>query len=358
MNNFSAILRAHAKRYPMMRPCDAVKLIYQSTFGGGHLIPDEKTAHTRLLAEYASVQHIGKGLRCESLGDTARVYIDSKLDNTELELVSKMFCTSAKRFCRGYSEADVTVKQAFDRRLSALEVLCREGVFSFSEAELESYIAEYRTLGCPAVSHSEVYREQYKPAYRVIDAKLVRLIPALLRIAAALDNAKPFVLAIDGRCASGKTTAAELICGIFGGETVHTDDFFLPPELRTRERLNEIGGNLHRERFLEEVVPYLRDREGFSHRVFDCSVFEYAKDPRVIRPSRLTVCEGSYALHPDFGKYYDMAIFSDITPEEQTERILHRNGEYMLSRFKSEWIPMEERYFNSFGIRSICDLVL
>ena len=34
------ILQAHAKKYPLMAPCDAVKLIYQNEFGGGHLVTD------------------------------------------------------------------------------------------------------------------------------------------------------------------------------------------------------------------------------------------------------------------------------------------------------------------------------
>lgn len=32
------VLCAHAARYPLMRPTDAVKLIYQGEFGSGHMI--------------------------------------------------------------------------------------------------------------------------------------------------------------------------------------------------------------------------------------------------------------------------------------------------------------------------------
>ena len=42
MEELKAILIAHAKRYPPMQPQDAVKLIYQNEFGGGHLIRDEE----------------------------------------------------------------------------------------------------------------------------------------------------------------------------------------------------------------------------------------------------------------------------------------------------------------------------
>ena len=61
------------------------------------------------------------------------------------------------------------------------------------------------------------------------------------------------VIAIDGRCASGKTTFA-LRMEAFGFYTVHADHFFLPPDLRTPERLALPGGNIHSERFLTEVA--------------------------------------------------------------------------------------------------------
>ena len=42
MEELKVILITHANRYPLMQPQDAVKLIYQNEFGGGHLIRDEE----------------------------------------------------------------------------------------------------------------------------------------------------------------------------------------------------------------------------------------------------------------------------------------------------------------------------
>ena len=51
-----SILLAHARRYPLMEPRDAVKLIYQSEFGGGHLIRDESACLDFLRREYESTR--------------------------------------------------------------------------------------------------------------------------------------------------------------------------------------------------------------------------------------------------------------------------------------------------------------
>ena len=65
------------------------------------------------------------------------------------------------------------------------------------------------------------------------------------------------IIAIDGRCAAGKTTLAARLAKELGGDVIHMDDFFLPPALRTQERRSEPGGNVHYERFLTEVIPKL-----------------------------------------------------------------------------------------------------
>ena len=65
------------------------------------------------------------------------------------------------------------------------------------------------------------------------------------------------VLAIDGPCASGKSTLAEQLSKEFDCVLIHTDDFFLRPEQKTPERLAEIGGNFDRERFFEDVQRFV-----------------------------------------------------------------------------------------------------
>ena len=43
MFELETVLKAHAARYPKMEPTDAVKLLYQNEFGGGHLIRDRES---------------------------------------------------------------------------------------------------------------------------------------------------------------------------------------------------------------------------------------------------------------------------------------------------------------------------
>ena len=52
MEHVRDILLTHAARYPKMQPTDAVKLLFQSEFGGGHLVANEERFRAYLRAEY------------------------------------------------------------------------------------------------------------------------------------------------------------------------------------------------------------------------------------------------------------------------------------------------------------------
>ena len=60
---------------------------------------------------------------------------------------------------------------------------------------------------------------------------------------------KPFLIGIDGRCASGKSTLAEILSHRLSCPVIHMDHFFLPHAMKTPERLAKPGGNADRERF-------------------------------------------------------------------------------------------------------------
>ncbi len=183
------------------------------------------------------------------------------------------------------------------------------------------------------------------------------ILPLKNRLTQLLQSKNRIVAAFDGRSAAGKSSAAEWLSVQLGGEVVHMDDFFLPVELRTPERLAEPGGNVHRERFEAEVLHGLVSGDVFRYRRFDCSVMDYGEAVSA-GDKRLIIIEGAYSLHPSFGNYYDLAVFFDIDPKEQKNRIFRRNGPGKLVAFTQRWIPMEERYISAFDIENCCDMVI
>ena len=101
-------------------------------------------------------------------------------------------------------------------------------------------------------------------------------------------GSRPALLAIDGRCASGKSTLAAKLAADWDANLFHMDDFFLQPHQRTAERLAEPGGNVDRERFLTEVLQPLHSGQPVSYRRFHCKTFTF--DPeQIIEPKPISL---------------------------------------------------------------------
>lgn len=329
-----------------MQAQDFVKLAYQSAFGCGHMVKDFETAYERVKSECQSktpfvfTEDIGNGYM--------RLYLNGGEIPVSPETVARMFLMSA--------EAVADDKNTFFAYAEGLKTLSREGKIAPSEDEIVRSLLKFESGDFAPVSHTETYRTAYKPAYRVIKAEYAKALPLISKLESLKNQKNPVIAAIDGMCASGKTTLAHLLSSALNAPVYHMDDFFLPPIKRTKKRLSEAGGNVDYERFRTDVLDPILSGKPFSFRPFDCSVMELS-EPVLCIPSPLSIVEGSYSCHPTLEKDYDLKIFLSVDPDTQLERIRVRNGEKMLERFKNEWIPMENRYFDAFSIREKADFV-
>lgn len=344
------ILLDHAKRYPLMEPCDAVKLVFQNEFGGEHLICEPNATLAWLRAERAATPNDPDAAPVEEIGNGMVRVALATLEFTEraLRVLNRDFFRSA--------QIHVGRRKTFLSKLDTLRMLAEEKVFAFTRQELEGYLERYISAGCCPLSHSPTYRAAYRPAYRVV--KRSSSVVALFRELEQLrDGGKRAIIAIDGRCGAGKSTLAAWLEEELGLPAVHMDHFFLPAEQRTRERLDKPGGNIDYERFQREVLDPLAAGEDPVYRPYSCQTGELGA-PIVLKPSPVVIVEGSYACHPALWDSYYRRVFLTVDPEEQLRRIERRDGREQLRNYQEKWIPMEERYFSAFQIEDRCDYQL
>ena len=355
------IILEHIKKYPLMEIRDVAKLIYQSEFGGGHMIPNPQMSLNRIQEEYKSlkpealnvssvVENIGNGL--------SRIYLSCLNHGISANVLNEMFVHSANN-----KKGSIA---GLEDKIELVISMCQEALLEFDIDTVIEFFEAWAQDGYPAMSHSETYRQNYFPAYRVVEENFVKLYEVVQRVHESLESVancdntshgtehfyKPYVIAIDGMSGSGKSTFAALLQEIFPESNLfHMDDYFLRPEQRTEARLNEVGGNVDYERFYDEIIYHLNNPDGLSYRKYDCCSQKLQEDS-FIAWKPLIIIEGSYSHHPYFKEAYDLRVFLDIPAEEQKRRILLRNGEFMLERFISEWIPKENAYFEKFDIKN------
>lgn len=339
---FTACLQEQLRLHPSIQPRDVIKMGYQAARGAEHLLADTARARTYFDQEYTATPANPAVPLFEPLSaDVARVNIAAwKAASFPAEWLFRMFVHTATVAQNGADLLADYIAQA--------DALIGDTLPGWQDA-----LTAWQEQGCPAVHHSEAYRAHEYPAYRIVKARFQCILPILEQ----LHKAPARVVAIDGRAASGKTTRSALLSAVLDAPVVHTDDFFLPPALRTAERLAQPGGNVDYERFAQEVVPGLLSGEAFAYRIFDCSEMDFA-GVREIPAAPVRIVEGSYSHHPALGDYADLRVFTSVDEEEQLARILRRNGERMAEMFRSRWISLEETYFTHFGIREKADMVL
>ena len=168
--------------------------------------------------------------------------------------------------------------------------------------------------------------------------------------------AAPVVLALDGRCGSGKTTMAAALAEQFPGSIVlHTDDFYLPPADRVPGWEQTPCANMDFARLRDEVLAPARAGKPVLYRAYSCREGAYLPVQQ-LAAQPLVILEGSYSHHPLLAGFYNLKVFVTCSKEEQARRLQTREGE-RYENFVRRWIPLEEAYFAQCRIEALADLL-
>lgn len=358
-------LMEHCQRYPDLKIRDVFKFLYQSSFGCEHMVSSLDAVTEWIRKEYSAASETSDregtgevvwGTVDPLDGGYSRVHLDWLDRGLSVETLGKLFYLSAKPSAVSGAKSKRDQTAELEGKLAVALEMVRSGELAFAVEDFMEAVSEWKAAGNPAVHHSEEFREMYHPAYRVVAEQYVKFLPLFCEIDRGLGVQRQ-VVAIEGGSASGKTTLSQMLESVYDCTVFHMDDFFLRPEQRTPERFSEPGGNVDRERFLEEVLKPLSRAEIVRYRRFDCSTFTLG-EPVGVELKPLIIVEGAYSMHPELADHYDLSVFLDVSPELQRERIAKRNTPELAKRFHEEWIPMEQLYFSKMGVKERCDLVI
>lgn len=166
----------------------------------------------------------------------------------------------------------------------------------------------------------------------------------------------PLIIALDGGCGCGKTTLAERLARRFErSATLHTDDYYLPPEKRAANWQRTPCANMDLERLRREALEPLSAGTTGYRQAYCCGAGCYrAGGPLVPQP--LVIVEGSYSLHPTLSGFYGLRVFVTCAPEQQAARLKAREGG-RYAQFAALWVPLEETYFEQYGIKNSADFI-
>ena len=169
MNDIKELIKFNVERYPLMEINDIIKLLYQRSFGCGHIISNKEKAKKFLLDEFKEVisdescplvEEVGNGFLRVNLARYKAMGLDPSI-------LFEAFYLSSKEKVNGIGD--------FLKSIDVLREMIEDDELPFSLDEFDLYFNKYLDKGMPMVSHSEIYKNMYDPHYRVVNKKFFML---------------------------------------------------------------------------------------------------------------------------------------------------------------------------------------
>jgi hypothetical protein len=163
-----ALLRENYERRPLMRATDFYKLLYQGAFGVGHIMGD--AAWDWLKKEAGNIdlnEHPGEPLMEGVSADGSMVRVNLRPYLRRGLSLEDLFEAMEKTALREGS------REEFLEAWDVFKGLASSGEVRVDSWELEALDEELQREGPTPHHHSDAYREEYHPAYRIVGKKFL-----------------------------------------------------------------------------------------------------------------------------------------------------------------------------------------
>ncbi len=167
MSDFENIVKHHIITYPSMKITDLYKLAFQAAMGPGHAVPDRSSAEKWIKKEIVSMDIYSD-----------RDIIDPICKTNGLVRVNLRPFVKSEGDISSLLDAFIATANDFRPEISNLKNYWKtitnmaktEKIF-FDTGDLDDFFRSVELKSFPAVHHSDIYRDSYKPAYRVVYRK-------------------------------------------------------------------------------------------------------------------------------------------------------------------------------------------
>ena len=181
------------------------------------------------------------------------------------------------------------------------------------------------------------------------------------RVRAAMTDV--FVVAIDGRSGTGKSTlAAGVAAALSSCLVIDGDDFYAGGraeewDARSATANADLVIDWRRQR---PVLAALRERRTVDWHPYDWDAFDgrLSTDPIVAEPADVVILEGAYSARPELDDLVDVRVLLVVPEAERHRRLVAREGEEYRDDWFDRWDAAEQHYFGTIRPPETFDLVI
>jgi uridine kinase len=175
-------------------------------------------------------------------------------------------------------------------------------------------------------------------------------------------GAAVFVVALDGRSGTGKSSLAASLGTDLGAAVVDCDDFYTggsdadwavrPPAARAAEAIDW-------RRLRREVVEPLRAGRTATWLPYDWDEGRGpVPRPISLAPARTVVLDGAYTARPELADVVDLPVLLELDHALRRERVSQREGDEFADSWYAVWDAAEDHYFTTIRPRESFAVVL
>ncbi len=154
-----AAILGHCRDYPRLEIQDIFKFIFQSACGCEHMVSDRERVLNYIRYEYENMTPSDPKIDALD-GNYSRVHLSCIGEKLTVDALADMFLLSARK------EPDTRAE--IEAKIFVVRELIAAGELGFSLDEFDRAAEEWKSLGYPAIHHTDSFRAAYRPAYRVI----------------------------------------------------------------------------------------------------------------------------------------------------------------------------------------------
>ena len=180
---------------------------------------------------------------------------------------------------------------------------------------------------------------------------------------------RPFLVALDGRSGTGKSTLAGHLVTTFNAALVPVDDFFaasIPDSTwDTRTPVQRVADAVDWQRLRSEALEPLRAGREAAWHPFDFAAglspegtYPFCSQATVAPPRPLVVVEGAYSTRPELRDLLDLTVLVEVPDGVRRRRLAARKDQSFQARWHLRWDPAEDYYFGMLRPREAFDVTL